>query len=169
MELYGKNEDHSPVFKMAVGSGFRDFTRIAAGNPAMWEDIVDMNSAEIRYFLSRYRRRLEELEKNLEKRERLLFWRNFLGRPRPYGKKSHEKNRDSSGPIGEGNINRARGQIHFPPGGDAGLPGLRNDPDRAFFDLTGLPVHHRDFQGVGGSNQASGGPCRGCWKGPEFA
>jgi prephenate dehydrogenase len=86
MELYGKNEGHSAVYKKAIGSGFRDFTRIAAGNPAMWEDIVDMNGAEIRYFLSRYRRRLEELEKNLKK-GKAPFWRNFFGKAQTLRKK----------------------------------------------------------------------------------
>jgi prephenate dehydrogenase len=81
MELYGKNKGRSPVFKKAVGSGFRDFTRIAAGNPSMWGDIVEMNAGEIKYFLSQYRRRLGELEKNLKK-GKALYWRNFFEKSR---------------------------------------------------------------------------------------
>ncbi len=77
MELYGQNQGRSPVFKKAVGSGFRDFTRIAAGNPSMWGDIVTMNAGEIKYFLSRYRRRLSDLEKKLKKGNG-RYWLKFF-------------------------------------------------------------------------------------------
>ena len=81
MELYGENQRRSPIFKKAVGSGFLDFTRIAAGNPSMWGDIVEMNAGEIKYFLSRYRRRLGELEKKLEK-GKSRYWRDFFEKSR---------------------------------------------------------------------------------------
>lgn len=81
MELYSQNQGRSPVFKKAVGSGFLDFTRIAAGNPAMWGDIVEMNAGEIKHFLSRYRRRLGELEKNLKKGN-ARYWRGFFEKAR---------------------------------------------------------------------------------------
>jgi prephenate dehydrogenase len=81
MELYGRNRGRSATFPKAIGSGFRDFTRIAAGNPAMWGDIVNMNATEIKYFLSQYRRRLGELEKNLRK-GKIRFWTDFFGKAR---------------------------------------------------------------------------------------
>jgi prephenate dehydrogenase len=81
MELYGRTEGRSAVYRKAVGSGFRDFTRIAAGNPAMWGDIVDMNATEIKYFLSQYRRQLMELEKNLQKGKG-RFWMDFFTKAR---------------------------------------------------------------------------------------
>ncbi len=81
MELYGQNQGRSPVFKKAVGSGFRDFTRIAAGNPSMWGDIVTMNAGEIKHFLSQYRRRLGELEKKLKKGNG-LYWLKFFAKSR---------------------------------------------------------------------------------------
>jgi prephenate dehydrogenase len=81
MNLYGKNQKRSPVFQKAVGSGFRDFTRIAAGNPAMWRDIVKMNSVEIGSFLSQYRRDLVILEKNLKNRNS-RYWLAFFERAR---------------------------------------------------------------------------------------
>jgi prephenate dehydrogenase len=81
MELYGQNQNRSVVFKKAVGSGFLDFTRIAAGNPSMWGDIVEMNAGEIKHFLSQYRRRLNELEKNLKK-GKIRYWRDFFEKTR---------------------------------------------------------------------------------------
>ncbi len=86
MELYGQNQGRTPVFKKAVGSGFRDFTRIAAGNPSMWGDIVTMNAGEIKKFLSRYRRRLGELEKNLKKGN-ASYWLNFFEKSRTFREK----------------------------------------------------------------------------------
>jgi len=81
IDLYGRQEAKSPLFKKAVGSGFGDFTRIAAGSPAMWRDIVEMNSVEIKKSLSQYRRRLEELEAKLEKGKG-RFWYDFFERAR---------------------------------------------------------------------------------------
>jgi len=79
--LYAQNEKNSPFFRKAVGSGFRDFTRIAAGNPTMWRDIVEMNAGEIRSFLSRYRRQLGELERNLKK-SKSRYWFSFFEKAR---------------------------------------------------------------------------------------
>jgi prephenate dehydrogenase len=66
---------------MAVGSGFKDFTRIAASNPSMWSDILEMNSKEVLSYLSQYRRQLSLLEKNLKKGKR-SFWRSFFEKGR---------------------------------------------------------------------------------------
>jgi prephenate dehydrogenase len=66
MTLYGK-KGKAPVFGKAIGSGFRDFTRIAGGNPSMWRDIVGMNQSEIRSALSEFRKVLGVMERNLKK------------------------------------------------------------------------------------------------------
>lgn len=81
MHYFGAQKKRNRSIDQAVGSGFRDFTRIAAGNPAMWSDIVEMNASEIRSFLSQYRRQLTALEKNLKKGKR-RFWLSFFERAR---------------------------------------------------------------------------------------
>lgn len=80
MGLYGGSASKVSL-RSAVGPGFRDFTRIAAGNPVMWSDIVEMNAREIKTFLSRYRRILASLEKNL-KPGRRRAWLSFFGEAR---------------------------------------------------------------------------------------
>ena len=79
--LYGKSLHQNPALRKAVGSGFRDFTRIAAGNPAMWSDILELNSVEIKKFLSQYRKALGVLEKNLKK-GRAHFWLSYFEKAR---------------------------------------------------------------------------------------
>jgi prephenate dehydrogenase len=45
-----------------AASGFRDFTRIAAGSPEMWRDISVANRAALREQLSAYRARLDQFD-----------------------------------------------------------------------------------------------------------
>jgi prephenate dehydrogenase len=77
VQLYGVQARRSKSLSAAAGSGFKDFTRIAAGNPAMWSDILEMNSKEVIYFLSQYRRQLGQLEKQLRKGSK-SFWLSFF-------------------------------------------------------------------------------------------
>lgn len=52
--------------RMALaGSGFRDFTRIAAGSPEMWRDIFVANRAAVLSELADFRRVLEDAEQSL--------------------------------------------------------------------------------------------------------
>jgi prephenate dehydrogenase len=81
VQLYGTQEKRSNAISMALGSGFKDFTRIAASNPAMWSDILEMNSTEVLKFLKQYRLQLTRLEKNLKKGKR-SFWRSFFEKGR---------------------------------------------------------------------------------------
>jgi prephenate dehydrogenase len=81
MNTYEPKQRGSHSFRPAVGSGFRDFTRIAAGNPAMWTDIMEMNAVEIKSFLSQFRRTLGQLEKNLTTGKR-NFWISFFEKAR---------------------------------------------------------------------------------------
>jgi len=81
VQLYGKRAGQSPSIRRAVGSGFKDFTRIAGSNPAMWSDILEMNSADVKNFLSQYRRQLASLEKKLKKGNK-RFWLSFFEKGR---------------------------------------------------------------------------------------
>lgn len=81
IELYGQKAGASSLFPQAVGSGFRDFTRIAGGNPQMWRDIVEMNSNEIKSSLSQFRKKLGELERNLKK-GKSRYWLSFFEKAR---------------------------------------------------------------------------------------
>ncbi len=81
MNTYETQRHRSPSIRQAVGSGFRDFTRISAGNPAMWADIVEMNAVELKSFLSSFRRSLSVLEKNLRK-GRSSYWLSFFKKAR---------------------------------------------------------------------------------------
>ncbi|HXL72989.1 MAG TPA: prephenate dehydrogenase dimerization domain-containing protein, partial [bacterium] len=77
VQLYGTKARRSKGISTAAGPGFRDFTRIAAGNPAMWSDILEINSAEVLVFLNQYRRQLTLLEKQL-RQGRKRFWFSFF-------------------------------------------------------------------------------------------
>jgi prephenate dehydrogenase len=66
MVLYGR-KGQGAVPQKAVGSGFRDFTRIAGGNPSMWRDIVEMNHEEILKALREFKKVIGSMEKNLKK------------------------------------------------------------------------------------------------------
>jgi prephenate dehydrogenase len=46
VDLLGRKDEQVEIFKYAAG-GFKDFTRIASSDPAMWRDICIANRAEI--------------------------------------------------------------------------------------------------------------------------
>jgi prephenate dehydrogenase len=48
-----------------AGSGFRDFTRIAASSPPMWRDIALANRTLLRAELARYRAALDDIDAKL--------------------------------------------------------------------------------------------------------
>jgi prephenate dehydrogenase len=49
-------------FLSLAGPGFRDFTRIAAGDPAMWRDVLVANRDELSKQLQHFRQALEAIE-----------------------------------------------------------------------------------------------------------
>jgi prephenate dehydrogenase len=49
-----------------AGPGFRDFSRIAAGDPAVWRDILSANRAEVLAQLGQFQSALHELQKSIE-------------------------------------------------------------------------------------------------------
>jgi prephenate dehydrogenase len=77
MGVYEKFQKRAPSIHQAVGSGFKDFTRIAGSNPVMWTDIVEMNAPEIRHFLRQYVQTLNFLKRNLRKGRR-SYWLSFF-------------------------------------------------------------------------------------------
>jgi hypothetical protein len=58
---------HADQYFNYAASGFRDFTRIAAGSPEMWRDISVANRGALREQLSAYRRRLDDFDRWLAK------------------------------------------------------------------------------------------------------
>jgi prephenate dehydrogenase len=57
---------HADQYFNYAASGFRDFTRIAAGSPEMWRDITVANRAALREQLRQYRARLDAFDGWLE-------------------------------------------------------------------------------------------------------
>ncbi|OYY60942.1 MAG: prephenate dehydrogenase [Burkholderiales bacterium 28-67-8] len=51
-----------PDFLSLAGPGFRDFTRIAAGDPALWRDVLVANRDELGKQLQHFRQALEAME-----------------------------------------------------------------------------------------------------------
>ena len=81
INTYEAHRRRSSSIHLAVGSGFRDFTRISGGNPDMWADIMEMNAPEIGIFLSQFQKSLAILEKKLKKSGR-SFWLSFFEQAR---------------------------------------------------------------------------------------
>ena len=57
---------HADQYFSYAASGFRDFTRIAAGSPEMWRDISAANRVALRHQLRQYRERLDAFDAWLE-------------------------------------------------------------------------------------------------------
>ena len=54
------------AFLKLAGPGFRDFSRIAAGDPAVWRDIFSANRAELLAQLGQFQTALSQLQKSIE-------------------------------------------------------------------------------------------------------
>ena len=57
-------------FLSLAGPGFRDFTRIAASDPAVWRDILMANREEILKQSQRFRHALDAMEHVMQDRQR---------------------------------------------------------------------------------------------------
>ena len=68
VNMLGHKDEQSEIFKYAAG-GFRDFTRIASSDPAMWRDICSANKSEIIPLLQQAREQLDTLQHLLENDE----------------------------------------------------------------------------------------------------
>ena len=60
--------DTEDIFRYAAG-GFRDFTRIASSNPAMWRDICIANSTAVAELVERYANEMHALAALVRKRD----------------------------------------------------------------------------------------------------
>ena len=65
MDALAQRPDAAQVVAQA-GTGFRDFTRIAAASPEMWRDIALANHGALRFELRQYREALEKLSVALD-------------------------------------------------------------------------------------------------------
>jgi prephenate dehydrogenase len=54
------------AFLKLAGPGFRDFSRIAAGDPAVWRDIFSANRSQVLAQLGQFQTALSELQKSIE-------------------------------------------------------------------------------------------------------
>ena len=57
------------AFLKLAGPGFRDFSRIAAGDPTIWRDILSANRQEVLAQLSHFQAALSDLEKSIQNNE----------------------------------------------------------------------------------------------------
>ena len=69
--------DAAQTFAQA-GTGFRDFTRIAAASPEMWRDIALANRVALQDELGKYRGALERLASALDARDGAALERIFV-------------------------------------------------------------------------------------------
>ena len=65
-----------------AGTGFRDFTRIAAASPEMWRDIALANRVALQEELGKYRHALERLASALDARDGAALERSSRDRGR---------------------------------------------------------------------------------------
>ena len=68
VDTLAKADENLEIFRYAAG-GFRDFTRIAASDPEMWNDIFDANSGAILRMLDQYTDDLASFKKAIKERD----------------------------------------------------------------------------------------------------
>ena len=66
VDSLARMKENDEIFRYAAG-GFRDFTRIASSNPAMWRDICLANQESLGHMLTRFADELHELASILSK------------------------------------------------------------------------------------------------------
>jgi prephenate dehydrogenase len=59
-------QDQGAAFLDMAGPGFRDFSRIAASDPAVWRDILNANKAEVLTQMAYFRAALDQFENTLK-------------------------------------------------------------------------------------------------------
>lgn len=66
VDMLVRMDEHRAIFDCSAG-GFRDFTRIAGSDPAMWRDILFANAAHVVALLRQYQDDLETLAQAIER------------------------------------------------------------------------------------------------------
>lgn len=64
VDMFSAREDVARLFDYTAG-GFRDFTRIAASDPTMWRDIMQLNAPAIREAIAAYQAKLDTYQQLL--------------------------------------------------------------------------------------------------------
>jgi len=72
VDMFSQREDVARLFDYTAG-GFRDFTRIAASDPTMWRDIVQLNAPAISDALAAYQAQLAQYQSLLAAQD----WQGF--------------------------------------------------------------------------------------------
>lgn len=62
-------EEYHPDASQFIGQGFRDFTRIAASDPRMWQDIFITNKDQILTHIEQLQNKIESFKKIIENQE----------------------------------------------------------------------------------------------------
>jgi prephenate dehydrogenase len=70
--MFSQREDVARLFDYTAG-GFRDFTRIAASDPVMWRDIMQLNTCAISEALAAYQVQLAHYQTLLAHQD----WQGF--------------------------------------------------------------------------------------------
>ncbi len=68
VDMFSQRDDVERLFDYTAG-GFRDFTRIAASDPTMWRDIVQLNAPAIAQALMAYQQQLQTYADMLEQQD----------------------------------------------------------------------------------------------------
>lgn len=66
VDMLVRRDDHRDIFDFAAG-GFRDFTRIASSDPAMWRDICVTNREPLLELLEEFRQDIGDIMQAIEK------------------------------------------------------------------------------------------------------
>lgn len=77
VDMFSEREDVARLFDYTAG-GFRDFTRIAASDPTMWRDIVQLNAPAIAQALASYQHKLSQYAAWLEQEDWSAFADSFV-------------------------------------------------------------------------------------------
>ena len=76
VDTLSRMEEHSEIFQYAAG-GFRDFTRIASSDPAMWHDICLANSAAMLKMINAFSDDLSRLAQAIEQQDSDYIFNTF--------------------------------------------------------------------------------------------
>jgi prephenate dehydrogenase len=76
VDMLGHKDEQSEIFQYAAG-GFRDFTRIASSDPAMWLDICIANKNEIIPLIQQLKVELDKVERLLDSNDNQKLFNTF--------------------------------------------------------------------------------------------